>query len=52
MHARRLLPVLIALAACALSGEARAGRALMPQDWYGFQTLSDLQIAPDGTAVA
>jgi dipeptidyl aminopeptidase/acylaminoacyl peptidase len=52
VHANRLLPVLIALAACALSGEARAGRALMPQDWYRFQTLSDLQIAPDGTAVA
>jgi dipeptidyl aminopeptidase/acylaminoacyl peptidase len=52
VHANRLLPVLIALAACALSGEARAGRALMPQDWYRFQTLSDLQIAPDGAAVA
>jgi dipeptidyl aminopeptidase/acylaminoacyl peptidase len=24
----------------------------MPQDWYRFQTLSDLQIAPDGAAVA
>ena len=52
MHANRLLPLLIALTACALSGGARAGRALMPQDWYGFQTLSDLQIAPDGAAVA
>ena len=52
MHANRLLPVLIALTACALSGGAWAGRALMPQDWYRFQTLSDLQIAPDGAAVA
>ena len=32
MHANRLLPVLIALAACALSGGAWAGRPLMPQE--------------------
>jgi dipeptidyl aminopeptidase/acylaminoacyl peptidase len=31
---------------------AHAGRALVPQDWYRFQALSDLQMAPDGTAVA
>jgi dipeptidyl aminopeptidase/acylaminoacyl peptidase len=52
VHASRLLPVLIALTACALSGGAWAGRPLIPQDWYRFQALSDLQIAPDGAAVA
>ncbi|HEV3286526.1 MAG TPA: hypothetical protein VG011_07230, partial [Steroidobacteraceae bacterium] len=52
MHASRLLPVLVALTGCALSGGAWAGRPLTPQDWYRFQALSDLQIAPDGAAVA
>jgi dipeptidyl aminopeptidase/acylaminoacyl peptidase len=52
VHAKRLLPVLIAIAACALSGGAYAGRALVPEDWYHFQPLSDLQIAPDGATVA
>ena len=52
MHVKRLLPVLIALATCALPCGAYAGRALLPEDWYRFQPLSDLQIAPDGTAVA
>jgi dipeptidyl aminopeptidase/acylaminoacyl peptidase len=31
---------------------ARAGRPLMPEDWYRFQDVSQLTIAPDGTAVA
>jgi dipeptidyl aminopeptidase/acylaminoacyl peptidase len=31
---------------------AHAGRALTPEDWYRFQALSDLQIAPDGATVA
>jgi dipeptidyl aminopeptidase/acylaminoacyl peptidase len=52
VHASRLLPVLVALTGCALSGGAWAGRPLTPQDWYRFQALSDLQIAPDGAAVA
>jgi dipeptidyl aminopeptidase/acylaminoacyl peptidase len=52
VHASRLLPVLVALTGCALSGVAWAGRPLTPQDWYRFQALSDLQIAPDGAAVA
>ncbi len=52
MHVKRLLPVLIAIAACALARGACAGRALMPEDWYRFQPLSDLQVAPDGAAVA
>jgi dipeptidyl aminopeptidase/acylaminoacyl peptidase len=31
---------------------AHAGRALQPEDWYRFQGLSDLQMAPDGASVA
>lgn len=31
---------------------ALAGRPLEPSDWYRFRALSDLQIAPDGGAVA
>ncbi len=52
MHVKRLLPVLIALTAWAVPAGAYAGRALSPQDWYRFQPLSDLQIAPDGASVA
>jgi len=43
---------LTALAGLLLVGVAHAGRALVPQDWYRFQALSDLQMAPDGAAVA
>ena len=31
---------------------AHARRPLLPEDWYRFAAVSDLQIAPDGTAVA
>jgi dipeptidyl aminopeptidase/acylaminoacyl peptidase len=31
---------------------AHAGRPLAPEDWYRFQAVSDLRIAPDGSAVA
>ncbi len=31
---------------------AHAGRPLLPEDWYRFAAVSDLHIAPDGTAVA
>jgi len=31
---------------------ALAGRPLEPEDWYRFRALSDLQISPDGSAVA
>jgi dipeptidyl aminopeptidase/acylaminoacyl peptidase len=31
---------------------ALAGRPLEPADWYRFRAVSDLQIAPDGRAVA
>ena len=43
---------LIVLAGLLLVCVAHAGRALVPQDWYRFQALSDLQMAPDGNAVA
>ena len=51
MHVKPL-PALFALAAALLSLDAHAGRALQPEDWYRFQALSDLQIAPDGSAIA
>jgi dipeptidyl aminopeptidase/acylaminoacyl peptidase len=46
-----LLSLLLAIAVCAPQ-LARAGRALVPEDWYRFQALSDLQISADGAAVA
>ena len=52
MHLKRLLPALMAVAACAVPLTASAGRALTPEDWYRFQPVSELQIAPDGGAVA
>ena len=38
--------------ACAPLGRLRRPRAACREDWYRFQALSDLQIAPDGAAVA
>ena len=52
MHPQRLLPHLVALFALTLPPAALAGRPLAPEDWYRFQPLSDLQIAPDGGSVA
>jgi dipeptidyl aminopeptidase/acylaminoacyl peptidase len=49
---RRALSLALALIACLAPLIARAGRALEPQDWYRFQDVSDLEIAPDGAAVA
>ena len=51
MHVKRPLFLSLVLVVCLPPG-AWAGRALAPQDWYRFQDVSDLQIAPDGTAVA
>ncbi|MBV8402768.1 MAG: S9 family peptidase, partial [Gammaproteobacteria bacterium] len=43
--------ILALILLCApLTVEAR--RALTPEDWYRFQPVSDLQIAPDGTSLA
>jgi dipeptidyl aminopeptidase/acylaminoacyl peptidase len=50
MHLRRLLPALAAaiLTPCSV----QAARALQPEDWFAFKSVSDLKIAPDGAAVA
>src|SRR5271170_1025723 len=40
------------LLACLAPIAAQAGRPLMPEDWYRFQTVSHLTVAPDGAAVA
>jgi dipeptidyl aminopeptidase/acylaminoacyl peptidase len=52
VHAKRLLPIAVALGACLVPLAAHAGRALEPVDWYRFKAVSDLKIAPDGAAVA
>jgi dipeptidyl aminopeptidase/acylaminoacyl peptidase len=54
MRHRRLLPILALLAISVLVTPlaAHAGRALEPEDWYRFKAVSDLAIAPDGSAVA
>ncbi len=44
--------ILAIIAALSIATAAHAGRALAPEDWYRFQALSDLQIAPDGDTVA
>ena len=52
MHVKRLLSLALALTACLAPVIGRAGRALEPRDWYRFQDVSDLEISPDGAAVA
>jgi dipeptidyl aminopeptidase/acylaminoacyl peptidase len=52
VHIRRLSQTLAAVAFLTAAVLAHAGRALEPDDWYRFQALSDLQIAPDGATVA
>jgi dipeptidyl aminopeptidase/acylaminoacyl peptidase len=47
----RLVPCALALLLY-LAPAAWAGRALTPEDWYRFKAVSDLTMAPDGTAVA
>jgi len=49
---KRLLPIAVAFIAGLAPPAAQAGRALTPEDWYRFQAVSDLKIAPDGVAVA
>jgi len=50
---KRLLPAIAALVlACLAPVAAEAGRPLTPEDWFRFQDVSDLTIAPDGSAVA
>ena len=52
MHLKRLLPCLVVVAATLTPWSVQAGRPLSPEDWFRFQAVSDLQIAPDGAAVA
>ncbi len=42
----------LALTVCLAPPMANAGRPLLPEDWYRFQDVSDLTMAPDGSAVA
>src|SRR5262249_38706739 len=51
VHAKRPLLIPAALLAC-LAPLAGQARALTPEDWFRFQDVSDLRIAPDGSAVA
>ena len=51
MLAKRLLSPLLKLCAL-LPLAAHAGRSLEPEDWYRFLSVSDVEVAPDGTAVA
>jgi dipeptidyl aminopeptidase/acylaminoacyl peptidase len=52
MHVKRLLPLSFIVAASLAPGSVPAGRPLSPEDWYRFQDVSDLHMAPDGAAVA
>jgi dipeptidyl aminopeptidase/acylaminoacyl peptidase len=49
---KRLPSMTAALLVCLAPPVADAGRPLLPEDWYRFQAVSDLKIAPDGGAVA
>ncbi|HYL72528.1 MAG TPA: S9 family peptidase [Candidatus Dormibacteraeota bacterium] len=50
MSVKRLLPVLLGLM-LGLPSPLSAARALAPEDWYRFQSVSDVHVAPDGSAV-
>jgi dipeptidyl aminopeptidase/acylaminoacyl peptidase len=52
VHLKHLLLILVACAASLAPPAARAGRPLSPEDWFRFQEVSDLHIAPDGASVA
>jgi dipeptidyl aminopeptidase/acylaminoacyl peptidase len=52
VHAKRLLPLTVVLLSCLAPFAAQARRALTPEDWYRFLAVTDLEIAPDGAAVA
>jgi dipeptidyl aminopeptidase/acylaminoacyl peptidase len=52
VHVKRLLPLLVVVAASLAPWSVQAGRPLGPEDWYRFQDVSDLHLAPDGAAVA
>src|SRR5262249_20571056 len=48
----RLLEIFVALNMLLAPPAALAGRPLQPDDWYRFQAVSDLTVAPDGAALA
>ncbi len=52
MHLKRLRPCLVVVAATLTPWSVQAGRPFSPEDWFRFQAVSDLKIAPDGAAVA
>jgi dipeptidyl aminopeptidase/acylaminoacyl peptidase len=52
VHVKRLLPLSFVVAASFSPCSVQAGRPLSPEDWFRFQAVSDLRIAPDGAAVA
>ncbi len=52
MHAKHPLTLTVVLMTCLAPLGAHARRALTPEDWYRFQAVSDLRIAPDGGTVA
>lgn len=49
---KRVPSIFLALLACLAPLAAQAGRPLNPDDWYRFQHLSGIRMAPDGAAVA
>ena len=48
----RRLPFALLLLVASLLAPAADARPLTPEDWYRFRDVSDIQIAPDGGAVA
>jgi len=52
VHLKRLRPCLVVVAATLNPWSVQAGRPFSPEDWFRFQAVSDLKIAPDGAAVA
>lgn len=52
MHPQRLPLAALALLLSLAPLAARAARPLSPDDWYRFQDVSDIHVAPDGLAIA
>lgn len=52
MHAKRLPLTALVLSLSLVPLVARAARPLNPDDWYRFQDVSNLTMAPDGAAIA
>jgi dipeptidyl aminopeptidase/acylaminoacyl peptidase len=52
VHIKRPLLIAAVMLAGLAPLAALAGRPLTPEDWYRFQDVSDLKIAPDGSELA